>query len=258
MRVRPGHKVRDVLLGHLSTRLAYQYEPLPSPHAIRLLQLRPSSNDGELHCSLKAFDQGTAPPYHCLSYTWRYPLTSFSELPQSSSSLLRPSILRKVAATAPNPFIREGKSQLEDQGILSDGRHLPISCDGKTMLVTANLYDALRTLRSVDSTVPSSQPALQNDKYFWIDAMCVDQANITERNTQVAMMGHTFREAQSVLIWLGAEDQFVSDALELIEALASLPQSKRDATKYTDFFDPRWHASAGNLLLGSGWGSSGC
>lgn len=44
------------------------------------------------------------------------------------------------------------------------------------------------------------------DKYFWIDAICIQQANIRERNHQVAMMGDVYTRAAEVIVWLGAED----------------------------------------------------
>ncbi|KAF1838901.1 HET-domain-containing protein [Decorospora gaudefroyi] len=51
--------------------------------------------------------------------------------------------------------------------------------------------------------------------YFWIDALCIDQNNTTERNHQVQQMGDIYRSAKSVLIWLGND-------LELESTLCSL------------------------------------
>ena len=42
---------------------------------------------------------------------------------------------------------------------------------------------------------------------LWIDALCVDQTNTTERNAQVQLMGTIYRDAREVVVWLGwAED----------------------------------------------------
>ncbi len=242
MRVRPGHNIRDLLRGSLSTRVTYQYEPLSSSNAIRLLQLQPSSGKGEIRCSLKTFDQGKAPPYYGLSYTWGYPLSPFSELSRTSS-LLRLNFLQKVAAKAPKLLMQDGESLLPDAGVRYDSRYFPITCDGRTMLVTANLHDALQRLCGASSGIQDGHGA----KHYWIDAICVDQENVAERNAQVARMAETYRAAESVLVWLGTHDQFTSDALALVEAIAALPRETRFNTKYTDFFDPAWHASAGNL-----------
>ena len=38
---------------------------------------------------------------------------------------------------------------------------------------------------------------------MWIDALCIDQPNLLERNQQAAQMGHIFSCANRVKIWLG-------------------------------------------------------
>ncbi|KAF7674912.1 hypothetical protein GT037_006675 [Alternaria burnsii] len=40
---------------------------------------------------------------------------------------------------------------------------------------------------------------------FWIDALCIQQSEVHERNHQVRMMDHIYMDAQLVLIWLGKE-----------------------------------------------------
>ncbi|KAL2066137.1 hypothetical protein VTL71DRAFT_2208 [Oculimacula yallundae] len=73
-----------------------------------------------------------------------------------------------------------------------------IICRDAHMLVTRNSEAALRHLR------PRS-----NDKHrlLWMDSICIDQDTevdaMTERQTQVAMMGVIYRAAEQVLIWLG-------------------------------------------------------
>ena len=39
--------------------------------------------------------------------------------------------------------------------------------------------------------------------YIWIDAMCIAQENVRERNHQVTQIGEIFSSAQLVCIWLG-------------------------------------------------------
>lgn len=89
-------------------------------------------------------------------------------------------------------------------------------------------------------------------QFFWIDAICVDQSNVLERNAQIAIMADVFRAAQGVTVWLGPEDQFTADALAAVEAISPLmaltasnssPEARRvwDDIKYTDFFDDGWY-----------------
>jgi hypothetical protein len=37
----------------------------------------------------------------------------------------------------------------------------------------------------------------------WVDALCINQINVQERNNQVAIMGKIFHHATKVLVWLG-------------------------------------------------------
>lgn len=43
----------------------------------------------------------------------------------------------------------------------------------------------------------------QNRGYIWIDQVCINQANLKERNRQVRLMGHIYVKATAVVVWLG-------------------------------------------------------
>lgn len=58
--------------------------------------------------------------------------------------------------------------------------------------ITENLHSALQNLRSPDRTL-----------VLWVDAVCINQADIPERNSQVNSIPQTYTEAASVLVWLG-------------------------------------------------------
>ena len=42
-------------------------------------------------------------------------------------------------------------------------------------------------------------------RLLWIDAICINQTDIDERNAQVAIMGDIYKEASRVLVWLENE-----------------------------------------------------
>jgi hypothetical protein len=85
-----------------------------------------------------------------------------------------------------------------------------IILNGQLFKVRQNLYDFLRTT--------SLEPELEGRvQYFWIDALCINQRMVSERNHQVAMMGKIYSEASKVLIWLGVGS---IDMACFIEALA--------------------------------------
>ncbi|CAO2654551.1 Nn.00g112840.m01.CDS01 [Neocucurbitaria sp. VM-36] len=77
------------------------------------------------------------------------------------------------------------------------------------LYVRNNLLTALKYLRLPDAP-----------RVIWVDAICIDQQNITEKGREVARMGQIYNKAAQVLVWLGPEDENTSMALETIERLS--------------------------------------
>lgn len=86
----------------------------------------------------------------------------------------------------------------------------PIIISGKRLPASENLLGALRRLRS---------QAEDEGNYLWVDAVCIDQSNISERNDQIAKMRIIFQKAQSVPIWIGKEKDNSSLAIQLAKKL---------------------------------------
>ncbi|KAK8057882.1 hypothetical protein PG996_011819, partial [Apiospora saccharicola] len=59
------------------------------------------------------------------------------------------------------------------------------------LAVTENLHMALSRLRN------HSLPRI-----IWVDAICIDQSNLTERNSQVQFMAEIYESASRVIVWL--------------------------------------------------------
>jgi hypothetical protein len=73
----------------------------------------------------------------------------------------------------------------------------PIKIDRSICFVRENLYDCLSHF-SLNSEWQGN---------FWIDAICINQANNDERNKQVNMMAQIYQSACVVVMWLGREDE---------------------------------------------------
>ncbi|KAK4215815.1 heterokaryon incompatibility protein-domain-containing protein, partial [Rhypophila decipiens] len=78
-------------------------------------------------------------------------------------------------------------------------------CNGKPMLLTPNLKQAMIRIRSsLPRPDPSSNLAATNQgKILWIDAVCINQASLPERSHQVSMMKQIYYEAKSTIFYLG-------------------------------------------------------
>lgn len=99
-----------------------------------------------------------------------------------------------------------------------------VICDGQWIDVSANLFDALSTLRRC---VPTEL------RQIWIDAICIDQENTEERSSQVAQMNTIFSSAASVIAWLGPADRYTSPLHKTIRSLR--PCDLRPFERYDGF-----------------------
>lgn len=77
----------------------------------------------------------------------------------------------------------------------NDGATNQIQLEGKPFLVRDNLMAALHELVHCKLQ--------KNIKYFWIDAICINQEDNTERTHQVNMMKEIYSNASVVIAWLG-------------------------------------------------------
>lgn len=84
-----------------------------------------------------------------------------------------------------------------------------ILVDNADFEVTRNLHAALRRLRDEKIT-----------RTLWVDAICIDQNNIQEKNVQVPLMHIIYGTCRRVVIWLGEEDFYTKTAFAGFEYMA--------------------------------------
>ncbi|KAH8651056.1 hypothetical protein BX600DRAFT_528029 [Xylariales sp. PMI_506] len=177
---------------------------------IRLLHLRKAStSDDNVSCQLLTVSLQHSPTFYALSYVWRDPTISGN-----------------------------------------------IEINGKVTPVTANLESALRYMRmhisrlkhfSDQSNVYSNAEQQHADKlnspanhgllpvFLWVDAICINQQDLSERFHQVSMMADLYRTAEGVLAWVvepgkPSENQHIHRAFNIIHraVLALKPQTGMD------------------------------
>ena len=164
---------------------SYEYDKLPSQGAhFRLLQLFPG-NHKQLKCDIAIYtlDSPDTPSYRALSYCWQNP--RFDDLVISGKRI------------PPDDDLRL-KYQICH----------PLWCNGKRILISTSLRDALQKVRH------SSQPVI-----LWVDALCINQEDLNERASQVLLMQRIYHNALEVCMWLGIEDEFTSSAFQLLSRL---------------------------------------
>jgi hypothetical protein len=87
---------------------------------------------------------------------------------------------------------------------------LPLSLNGREIKVTKNLDKALCYLRYAD-----------DQRILWIDALCINQEYIPERNQQVAAMHKIYQRAAKVIVWLGPASKNGNFAFDLLAEASS-------------------------------------
>ncbi|KAL9607108.1 MAG: hypothetical protein Q9167_007948 [Letrouitia subvulpina] len=181
---------------------AYKYSALSSSQSFRLIEIQSGIKNrwSDFNLSLRITNLDVAPQYDALSYTWGNPYTPYS-------------------------------SKYKSEWSTDAARRYPISIDGDLLEVTANLMDALRALSDDDQN-----RVARKSRCLWIDAIYINQDNPVERAAQVSIMSSIFKTAQSVIIWLGGEDEFVDDALETVTTLSTIPQHHHSQIKRNDWY----------------------
>ena len=92
-------------------------------------------------------------------------------------------------------------------------RYMDIQLNGFSFPVGRNLWHFLNQMRMQ-----------RQDVVFWIDAISINQRNVSEQNHQVQMMREIYTQACSVWIWLGeADDATLSDvAMQYLETRVAM------------------------------------
>ncbi|EPE34317.1 hypothetical protein GLAREA_10011 [Glarea lozoyensis ATCC 20868] len=84
-----------------------------------------------------------------------------------------------------------------------------IKVNGKDMEIRQNLYDFLLETRRRRS---------KHRQRLWIDAICINQDDVAERNQQVQQMAHIYQGAETVYTWLGLSDENSDRVFSTVQA----------------------------------------
>ncbi|KAF2267312.1 hypothetical protein CC78DRAFT_614253 [Lojkania enalia] len=106
-----------------------------------------------------------------------------------------------------------------------------IVVNGTVMLVTKNLEEILRRL--------AANNEFRANYKIWIDAICINQKDESERASQVRKMREIYSSAWTVIAWLGESGEWtpIPDAFIFLRLLASLDHRQRDLRR---LFDQEW------------------
>jgi Heterokaryon incompatibility protein (HET) len=89
-------------------------------------------------------------------------------------------------------------------GSHEDRCEILLNCE--VFLVTRSLFEALDRIRRSSS----------KDRVMWIDALCINQADLDERSSQVRQMHKVYGQATTTLIWLGPGNERSDFLMEIL------------------------------------------
>lgn len=109
----------------------------------------------------------------------------------------------------------------------------PATVNDCRVWITENLNTALRHLRfpkpgekdgdqaDAPNNLVGEEKKHTGNRVMWIDALCIDQTNISERNHQVKLMGQIYHTARRVVVWLGPTENHSDFVMDCISAAVS-------------------------------------
>ncbi|KEZ42283.1 hypothetical protein SAPIO_CDS6144 [Scedosporium apiospermum] len=191
---------------------AFPYQPLGKGE-IRLLRLRQSQN-AERHkefveCAITHHNLYEGLEFAALSYVWG-----------NDEAVVPITLNGAVMKIRPNlaSFLDEARRRQD----LLGANDLDVALDARR----ANASNPPPNLgpgsseplvgRPGSTTVDSHQPKNTPVRYIWIDALCIDQNNIPERNAQVAMMRDIYAKSSRIIIWLGSAADDSDCAMDML------------------------------------------
>jgi hypothetical protein len=159
---------------------------------IRLLSF--ASGIDRLNFKLEVFDLESCPNFVALSYTWgtvdAADLITLNghthRVRRDLLSALNALEFHSTAKDATDPLAMRGSKQGRKNGAKE-------MQSGVKSSMQSRLYGDLLFGSKF------------SPRYFWIDALCIDQDNTSERSHQVQLMGEIYSQADWVLVWLGDE-----------------------------------------------------
>jgi hypothetical protein len=129
----------------------------------------------------------------------------------------------------------------------AQSRDVEIRIDCQSFLVCLDLAAGIRRLRELAVEGSGMDPPV---KYVWIDNICINQDDISERLAQVKIMDKIYSQSIRTLIWLGTDLSGSTRAWQLVDRIYSVFRAQHPtATTLVDIplkmYSDASHASSG-------------
>ncbi|TXC02859.1 hypothetical protein FocTR4_00015666 [Fusarium oxysporum f. sp. cubense] len=226
----------------MSLNKDFPYLPLTALSQTRVILLTPGTSNDPIHCFQLVIDldhdltssDGACHVQPCSGE--EPPLTQRSRLQhgESDSDLEIPGLLMQSASRS-TLHLFQGYTALSYIWGDQQNPH-EIFIDGKPFHVGENLYIALLRLRKpidvfgIGTTAPKDfhnqslnviqQHMSSESRFLWVDAICINQNDVAEREAQVKLMAHIYQKADHVHGDLGQKE--MTGGFELLHLMQKI------------------------------------
>jgi hypothetical protein len=172
---------------------ALRYESLEGPN-IRLITINPAIQDGMLKLTIEQMPLTDELDFHVLSYVWGDSTNKKTIIVNDQRLDITQNLYDFLETTREN-----------ERNFLAHHEHP----DYRTLYIT-------ETVETADgSSGGRVTGAATMPVRFWIDAVCINQNDMNERNEQVPRMGDIYSMASRVWIWMGLPSKIFSEDPDL-------------------------------------------
>ena len=148
-------------------------------------------------------------------YPWTTVQTAWSSLEPISTKypgVYEPNQVTKLgppdAALCVKPRFTWGDFEAVSYCWESEKKEYDLILDETMIKVPRNLEAALQKVRQL--------PEVRSGMKVWVDALCIDQDSVEERNQQVSLMKEIYRYAATAVAWLGPHESWTDRAVNAI------------------------------------------
>ena len=160
----------------------YVYDKLdPTRKQIRICLIHPGAFEDPIKCSLRTVSLDDDPQYETLSYAWGAPVLDHTVLVDEAALNVTKNLHNALR------YLRRQQRPFSEDGYASSGNSA-FKAD-----VTTSLWDS------------------EASRGLWADAICINQADVDERASQVNLMGDVYRRGIRLHVWIGTAEEIRDD-----------------------------------------------